>query len=61
MIWRGPLRFSVTVDSVVAVGCDVVGFWLVDLGATVLELYCSFLGLFLFGAGCGRIDFWWSG
>ena len=42
MIWRGPLRFSVTVDSVVAVGCDVVGFWLVDLGATVLELYSSF-------------------
>ena len=42
MIWRGPLRFSVTVDGMVAVGCDVVGFWLVDLGVTVLELYCSF-------------------
>ena len=42
MILRGPLRFSVTVDGVVVVGCKVVGVGLVDLGVTVLELDSSF-------------------
>ena len=42
MIWRGPLRFSVTVDGVVVVGCEVMGVGLVELGVTVLELNSSF-------------------
>ena len=29
---RGPLRFSVTVEDRVVVGCEVVGVGLVDLG-----------------------------
>ena len=42
MIWRGPLRFSVTVDGVVVVGCEVMDVGLVELGVTVLELNSSF-------------------
>ena len=36
------LRFSVAVDDVVAVGCEVAVVRLVDFGAMVLELYFSF-------------------
>ena len=57
MIWRGSLRFSVTVDGVVVVGCKIVGVRLMDLEVTVLELDSSF-GFFLFGAGCGGMKFW---
>ena len=42
MIWRGPLRFSVTVDGVVVVDCDVMDVGLVELGVTFLELNSSF-------------------
>ena len=42
MIWRGPLRFSVTVDGVVVVGCDVMDVGLVELGVAFLELNSSF-------------------
>ena len=42
MIWRGRLRFSVTVDGVVVVGCDVMDVGLVELGVTFLELNSSF-------------------
>ena len=46
MIWRGHLRFSVTVDGVVLTGSEVVGIGMVDLRVMVLELYSSFGGLF---------------
>ena len=46
MVWRGYLRFSVTVDGVVLVGSEVVGVGMVDLRVMVLELYSSFGGLF---------------
>ena len=36
------LRFSVAVDDVVAVGCEVAVVRLVDFGAMVLELYFPF-------------------
>ena len=36
------LRFSVAVDDVVAVGCEVAVVMLVDFGAIVLELYFPF-------------------
>ena len=33
MIWREPLHFSVTVDGVAVVGCEVmgVGWWTLQL------------------------------
>ena len=53
---RGPLDFSVTVEGVVVVGCEVVG-WSYGLGVGFF-----FWRLFLFGAGlCGGMNFWWSG
>ena len=36
------LRFSVAVDDVVAMGCEVAVVRLVDFGAMVLELYFPF-------------------
>ena len=57
----GSLLSSVTVDGVVVVACEVVGVGLVDLGVTVFEFDFFFLGLFLFGAGCGGMNFLWSG
>ena len=36
------LRFSVAVDDVVAVGCEVAVVMLVDFGAIFLELYFPF-------------------
>ena len=60
MIWRESLRFSVTVDAVVMVGCKIVGVRLINLEVMVLELDSSF-GFFLFGAGCGGLKFWSSG
>ena len=42
MIWRGPLRFSMTVDGLVVVAFEDVGAGLVDLGVTILELDSSF-------------------
>ena len=63
MIWKGPLRFSVTVDGVVVVGCEVVGVGLVDSWSWSYGFGVGFffLGSFLFGAGCGGMDFWWGG
>ena len=59
---EGPLRFSVAVDGVVAVGCEVMCVGLVQFGVMVLELDYSFEGVFLFGAGwCEGMDFWQSG
>ena len=60
MIWRGSLRFSMTVDGVVVVGCEVVSIGLVDLGVTVLGLDSSFSGCFYLELGveewtCGRV------
>ena len=46
MIWRGHLRFIVTVDGVVLTGSEVVGIGMVDLRVMVLELYSSFGGFF---------------
>ena len=43
----GPLRFTVAVDGVVVVGCEVVGVRLVDFGVMVLKLDSSWV--FLFG------------
>ena len=60
MIWRESLRFSVTVDAVVMVGCKIVGVRLINLEVMVLELDSSF-GFFLFGAGCEGMKFWSSG
>ena len=42
LVWRfceleGPLRFSVSVDGVVVVGCEVVGVGLADFEVMVLE------------------------
>ena len=51
MIWRGSLRFSMTVDGVVVVGCEVVSIGLVDLGVTVLGLDSSFSGCFYLELG----------
>ena len=51
MIWRGSLRFSITVDGVVVVGCEVVSIGLVDLGVTVLGLDSSFSGCFYLELG----------
>ena len=42
-----PLRFTVAVDGVVVVGCEVVGVRLVDFGVMVLKLDSSWV--FLFG------------
>ena len=42
LVWMRSLRFSVAVDDVVAVGCEVTIVRLVDFGAMVLELYFSF-------------------
>ena len=58
-IWRAPLRFSVTVDDVVVVCCEVVGVGLVDLGVMVLELDSSFGGCF--GLELGGVGEWTSG
>ena len=51
MIWREPLRFNVTVDGVVVVGCEVVGVRLVDLAIMVLEFDSSFRGCFCLEPG----------
>ena len=51
MIWRGSLRFSMTVDGVVVVGCEVVSIGLVDLGVTVLGLDSSFSSCFYLELG----------
>ena len=45
-----------TVDGVVVVGYEVARVGLMELGVGFF-----FLGLFLFGAGCGGMDFWWNG
>ena len=58
MIWRGSLRFSLTVDGVFVVGCEIVGIGLVDLGVTVLGLNSSFSGCFYLELG---VEEWTSG
>ena len=41
MVWREPLHFSVTMDGVVVVGCEVVDVGSMDLGVMVSELDSS--------------------
>ena len=62
ILWfGGDLRFSVKVDGVVVVGCEVLGVELVNLWSYSFGVGFFFWGLFLFGAWCGGMDFWWSG
>ena len=51
MIWMRLLRFSVTVNGMVVVGCEVMAVELVDLGVMGLELDSSFGGCFCFELG----------
>ena len=47
----GSLHFIVAVDSIVVVGCEVVGVELVEFGVMVLELDSSFAGCFCMDLG----------
>ena len=47
----GSLHFIVAVDSIVVVGCEVVGVELVEFGVMVLELDSSFGGCFCMDLG----------
>ena len=54
------LRFSVAVDDVVAVGCEVAVVRLVDFGAMVLELYFPFGDCFVWSwVVCSNWCFLW--
>ena len=53
------LRFSVAVDDVVAVGCEVAVVRLVDFSTIVLELYSSFGDCFVWRwVVCSNWSFW---
>ena len=53
------LRFSVAVDDVVAVGCEVAVVRFVDFGAMVLKLYFSFGDCFVWSwVVCSNWCFW---
>ena len=66
MIWRGSLRFSVTVDGVVVVSCKIVGVRLMDLEVMVLELDSSFGFFFIWSWVWGNevladwLVWWWK-
>ena len=54
------LRFSVAVDDVVAMGCEVAVVRLVDFGAMVLELYFPFGDCFVWSwVVCSNWCFLW--
>ena len=55
----GPSRFSVAVNGIVAVCCEVVCVGLADFGVMVLELDSSFWGCFCLDVG--GVKEWASG
>ena len=59
MIWREPLRFSVAVDGIVVVVCEIVRVELVDFAVMVLKLDSSFRGCFCLELG--GVKEWTSG